>query len=143
LAGGEHWSLQERNELVEDAVVPGRVRVMRYGVRQPEQVVRATGAGAAAGGLVPPVLHIPFDELPARGPDDVRPQNVRPRQGEGHGVLQLIAAAEGAARPPECSRSLHRAPVAQTMCARTLSRVARERAMAACNCSRKPKAPPG
>src|SRR5213078_4089360 len=46
----------------------------------------------------PPVLHIPFDELPARGPDDVRPQNVRPRQGEGHGVLQLIAEAEGAAR---------------------------------------------
>src|SRR6266516_3557981 len=77
LAGGKHRSLQERNELVEDAVVPGRVHVMRYGVRQPEQVVRATGAGAAAGGLVPPVLHISFDELPARGPDDVRPQNVR------------------------------------------------------------------
>src|SRR5882724_4248559 len=98
LARGEHRSLQERNELVEDAVVPGRVHVMRYGVRQPEQVVRATGSGAAAGGLVPPVLHIPFDELPARGPDDVRPQNVRPRQGEGHGVLQLIAEAEGATR---------------------------------------------
>src|SRR5207247_7557684 len=97
LAGSENRSLQERNELVEDAVVPGRVHVMRDGVRQPEQVVRATGAGAAAGGLVPPVLHIPFDELPARGPDDVRPQNVRPRQGEGHGVLQLIAEAEGAA----------------------------------------------
>src|SRR2546422_4523786 len=31
LAGGEHRSLQERNELVEDAVVPGRVHVMRYG----------------------------------------------------------------------------------------------------------------
>src|SRR2546422_4354464 len=46
--------------------VPDRVHVMRYGVRQPQQVVRATGAGAAAGGLVPPVLHIPFDELPAR-----------------------------------------------------------------------------
>src|SRR3989442_11284818 len=56
------------------------------------------GAGAAAGGLVPPVLHIPFDELPARGPDDVRPQNVRLRQGVGHVVLQLIEEAEGAAR---------------------------------------------
>src|SRR5438034_11589725 len=40
-----------------------------------------SGAGAAAGRLVPPVLHVPFEELPARGPDDVRPEKVRPRQG--------------------------------------------------------------
>src|SRR5438034_7920462 len=57
-----------------------------------------SGAGAAAGRLVPPVLHVPFEELPARGPDDVRPEKVRPRQGEGHRILELIPEAEGTPR---------------------------------------------
>src|SRR5207245_855009 len=38
------------------------------------------------------------DWAEARGPDDVRPEKVRPRQGEGHRILELIPEAEGTPR---------------------------------------------
>ena len=54
-------------------------------------------AEAAAGRLVPPVLHVAFDELPAGGAQEVLARQVGPREGQRHHVLQLVAEAEGAA----------------------------------------------
>jgi len=36
--------------------------------------------------------------FPASGPEDVRPEEVRPREGKGHRVLELVPEAEGASR---------------------------------------------
>ena len=55
-------------------------------------------AQAAAARLVPPVLHVAFDELPAGGAQQVRARQVGPREQQRHHVLQLIAEAERAAR---------------------------------------------
>ena len=81
------------------AASPVASHVVGDRVGQPEQVVGAAGARAAAAGDVPPVLHVALDEL-ARG----RAQQVLARRGPGrasderHRVLELVAEAEGAAR---------------------------------------------
>ena len=78
--------------------VAGGAHVLGDHERQPQQIVGAAAAQAAAGRLVPPVLHVAFDELPAGGAQQVLARQVRPRQQQRHHVLQLIAEAEGAAR---------------------------------------------
>ena len=52
--------------------------------RQPQVVVRAAGAHAAPARRVPPVLDVPFRELPGRGPEQLRPRLLRGgvQQGE-------------------------------------------------------------
>ena len=57
--------------LAEDPLVSGHVEIVTHHIGQPEQVVGKAGAYAAAGRLVPPVLHVPFDELVRRGIHDV------------------------------------------------------------------------
>ena len=52
--------------------------VVRHRVRQPEQVVRAAGARAAAARLVPPVLDVALDELAAGGAQQVLAGEVGP-----------------------------------------------------------------
>ena len=67
--------------------------------------VRAATAGRrssgvrmpAAGRLVPPVLHVALDELPAGGAQQVLARELGPREQQRHHVLQLVAEAEGAA----------------------------------------------
>ena len=86
--------LQERHELVEDSRVAGRPRVVSRRVRQPQQVVRATGAGAASARLVPPVLNVAFDELMGGRPQQVLAREVRADECERHRVLELVAEAE-------------------------------------------------
>ena len=44
------------------------------------------------------MLHVAFDELMSGGTQQVLAAKVRPREREGHHVLQLIAEAERAAR---------------------------------------------
>ena len=78
--------------------VAGRADILRHHVRQPQQIVGAARAQAAAARLVPPVLDVAFDELPAGGAEQMRSGEVGPRQQQRHHVLQLIAKAEGAAR---------------------------------------------
>ena len=46
---------------------------------------------------MPPVLHVPLDELPRRGVQEVRAAQIRPRVHQREHVLELIAEAEGAA----------------------------------------------
>ena len=91
---GERRGLQERHDLVEDARVAGRPRVVRRRVRQPQQVVRAAGARAPSARLVPPVLDVAFDELVAGRPQQVLAGEVRPGERERHRVLELVAEAE-------------------------------------------------
>ena len=61
--------------------------------RSSEQRVRS----AAAARLVPPVLDVAFDELPAGRAEQVLAREVGPREQQRHHVLQLVAEAEGAA----------------------------------------------
>ena len=95
----EQRRLEERHALVEHAGVAGRAHVLGDDVRQPEQVVGAAGAEPAAARLVPPVLHVAFDELPAGGAQQMcsRARSGRAKR-QRHHVLQLIAEAERAAR---------------------------------------------
>ena len=97
LVRGERWRFQERHALVEDTRVPGRPRVVRGRVRQPQQVVGAAGACAPAARLVPPVLDVAFDELVAGRPQQVLAGEVRPGERQRHRVLELVAEAERAA----------------------------------------------
>ena len=95
---GERRRLEERHDLVEHRRVAGRPHVVRDGVRQPQQVVRAAGARAPAARLVPPVLDVALDELAAGRPQQVLAREVGPDERERHHVLELVAEAEGAAR---------------------------------------------
>ena len=94
----EKRRLQKRHALVQHADVAGRADILRHHVGQPQQIVRAARTQAAAARLVPPVLDVAFDELPAGGPEQMRSGELGPRQQQRHHVLQLIAKAEGAAR---------------------------------------------
>ena len=94
--GGQHRRREERDALVQHGGVAGRPHVVRDHVREPEQVVGAAGPRAPPGGLVPPVLHVPLLELARRGAEQVRADQLRPRQHQRHHVLELVAEAEGA-----------------------------------------------
>ena len=89
---------EECHSLVQDTDVPGRPDVLGDCIGQPEQIVGASRAQPAARRLVPPMLHVAFDELMSGGPQQVLAPKVWPRERERHHVLQLIAEAERAAR---------------------------------------------
>ena len=95
--GREQRSLQERNRLVEHARVARRLDVVRHRVGQPQEVVGAARAGAAAARLVPPVLDVAFEELAPGRSQQVLAAEVGPGEAEGHDVLELVAESEGAA----------------------------------------------
>ena len=95
---GEQRRLEERHRLLQHARVAGGTDVVGDRVGQPEQVVGAARARAAAARLVPPVLDVAFEELPAGGSQQVLPEEIGPGEGQGHDVLKLVAEAEGAAR---------------------------------------------
>jgi hypothetical protein len=64
LVGREQRRRQIWDPFVEYAGVAGHAHVLGGHMGQPEEIVRAAAAQTAAGRLVPPVLHIAFDELP-------------------------------------------------------------------------------
>ena len=98
LPGRQERGLEEPDPLVEDRDVPGRAHVVGDPVRQPEQVVRAAGPDAAAARGVPPVLDVSLHELARRRPDEVLAGQVRPRQGQGEDVLDLVPESVRPAR---------------------------------------------
>src|SRR5260370_32161043 len=55
-------------------------------------------AGATAALLMPPVLDVTFEELPARCPQEVFPEEVWPGKRKGHDVLKLVTEPERTAR---------------------------------------------
>ena len=77
--------------------VAGGVHVTADRKGQPQVVVRALGANAAARWRVPPVLNITFDELTAGAKQQLGAQQPRFSMNQGHRVLQLIAKSESAA----------------------------------------------
>jgi hypothetical protein len=71
--------------------------VARHRPGQPQVVVGAMRAHAAARGRVPPVLHVAFVELMSRAAQQVLACKARLGMDQRHRVLELIAEAEGAA----------------------------------------------
>ena len=94
---GDRRAFQKRHLLVQHAVVSRTLQIVRAGKGQPQQVVREMRAHPRPARRVPPVLHITGFKLARRTQHDLRAQGVRPRPGQGHGVLQLVAVAGGAA----------------------------------------------
>ncbi len=90
--------IEEGHALVEDSRIAGGADIFRDDKGQPQQIVRATRAQSAAARLVPPVLHVAFDELPSGSFEQMRPREFRPREQQCHDVLQLVAEAVRAAR---------------------------------------------
>src|SRR5688572_18361846 len=62
---------QVRRDLVEHGRVAHYFDIVIDDERKPDQVVRETCAHAPAGIGMPPVLNVPFFELPRRRPDDL------------------------------------------------------------------------
>ena len=86
---------------------PVRVHVLRHGVGQPQQVVGAAGPQPAPRRLVPPVLDVALDELPAGAAQQVGAGQVGPRRAQRQHVLELIAEAERAARLEVARSRIH------------------------------------
>ena len=101
LAGRERGRFQEGHRHVEHGLITGELQVVGHRVREPQQIVGAAAPHAPAGMLVPPVLHVPFDELVGGAAQQVRAEEVRPRESERHHILQLVAEAVCAARLEE------------------------------------------
>src|SRR3972149_3638533 len=91
----EERSLQVRNALLQNPGVSRRPDVVGRRVRKPQQIVGAAGARAAAARLVPPMLYVPLDELPARRSQQMLPHELRSGEWKGHCLLQLVAESEG------------------------------------------------
>jgi hypothetical protein len=96
LARLERRPRQERDRLLEHGLVAGELDVAPGRERQPQHVVGAARARAGSGGLVPPVLDVPFHELAAGGAQQVLAQQRGAHHAERHRVLQLVAEAVGA-----------------------------------------------
>ena len=94
----ESRPVEEGNDLVEESDIAGDFQVVDDRVRQPQQIIGDTGAHAAAGRRMPPVLDVTLDELPRGGPQYLRACDVALRDRERHDVLELIAKAIRATR---------------------------------------------
>ena len=98
LARRERWRREERHLFVQDASVAGGAHVFGDHEWQPQQIIRAAAAKAAARRFVPPMLHVTFHELAPGRAQNVFARQLRSGQQQGHHVLQLIAEPIGAAR---------------------------------------------
>src|SRR5687768_13877199 len=83
---------------VEDRAVARHSDIMSGDEGQPEQVVRDSSPHARAGWRVPPVLHVPFLELPRGCAQNLLARHLRGGIDHCHAVLELIAKSERAAR---------------------------------------------
>jgi hypothetical protein len=97
LIAGQRRRFEKRNGFVEDADVAGRPHVFGDGVGEPQQVVGAAGTEAAAGRLMPPVLHVALHELSPRRAQQMLARQFGPRQRQRQDILQLIAKSVRAA----------------------------------------------
>ncbi len=107
LFGIHQASFQEVTCLVEHAGISGAKHVSAGGQRQPEIVIGALCANTSARGRVPPVLDVAVTKLTGSTEKQVRTQQLWLGMDKRHGILQLIAEAEGpprlieSAAPPE------------------------------------------
>ena len=98
LARAERAAVQERLGLVQHRRVAGARDVAAGGERQPQEIVRAARAHAAAGRRMPPVLDVALLELARRAKQQLRAHELRRGVRKRHRVLQLVAESERAAR---------------------------------------------
>ena len=91
LIRAEDGRLQVRDTLVEQGGIAGHGDVVVRDQRQEEQVVGDAGADPGAARRVPPVLDIPFLELPGGRSEDLGPGFLRGPIDQGHDVLKLVA----------------------------------------------------
>ena len=87
-------AFEERDLFVEDGVVAGCADVRQRREDEPETIVGDPGAHALSAGLVPPMLNVPFDELPGCRVQKVCACGVRRGEEQRQHVLQLIAETE-------------------------------------------------
>ena len=117
LIGLERRRLEKRDDFIQYRLIAALRHVAGGDVGQPEQIVGAARSGSASARRMPPVLHVPLDELPRRRAKEVLATEVRPRVHERKHVLQLIAKTEGpaglvraAARPDATAQRLIEQP---------------------------------
>ena len=120
---------QVRHELVEDGRVARRRRIVAGDVGEPEVVVGELGPDPAPGRGVPPVLHVPRDELAGRREEDVGPRDLGSGVDQRHDVLELVAEAvraarlvEGRPRPDPAGQDLIEEPAVQEQVHRGVGR---------------------
>ncbi len=94
----QHRCGQEPGVLVQHRRVPRRLDVVRGGVGEPGAVVGNPRPHAHAGPGQPPVLHVAFQELPARRAQQVFAHQVRAGCDQRGAILQLVAEPVGPAR---------------------------------------------
>src|SRR5688572_2896525 len=102
LAFREWLSFQKGHNLFEHVRITSRLNVVRDGIRQPEQVVGDSCAHASAGGWMPPVLDISFQELSRRGAQKLLAGHITLRGCERHHILKLVAKAVSTACLVKC-----------------------------------------
>jgi hypothetical protein len=98
VSGIHRAPLKEGPNLVEHGAVAADLHIAAHRHGQPQVVVGAARAHAAARGRVPPVLHVSLAELPGGAEQQVRPYQARFGMDQRHAVLQLVAIAKGAPR---------------------------------------------
>ena len=117
LLGAEFPSVEIGNAFFEHPGVASGLDIPTHGQRQPEQIIGTPGANTTTGGRMPPVLHVPLLELPARRPQDLLAEQFRRGMHQSHGILKLIAETvraarliEGRARPHPAGKRLIEQP---------------------------------
>ena len=87
LAGGKRRGFEEGNGLLQDSRIACHFDITRYGIGQPEEVIRTVCPHSAARFRVPPMLNVAFAELTPRARQDVRASHFRRGIEERQGVL--------------------------------------------------------
>src|ERR1041385_3765153 len=87
----------ERDDFVQNAEVACGLDILRCGVWQPEAVIGYSRANTFPQWRKPPMLHIPLDELPFRGAQQMFSGNLWHRDAECHDILELITKSVCAA----------------------------------------------
>ena len=90
-------ALDEAHAFVQHRNITGDLQVTAGGERQPQVVVGTARAHAATLRRMPPVQHVALRELVGRAEQQVLAGERRLGMHGGHGVLQLVAKAKGAA----------------------------------------------
>ncbi len=96
-AGIDLRPFEERHLLVQHGLVAADGDIVRHAITQPHAVVGNARPHPLARVRQPPVLHVALGKLAGGRAQEVRACHVRPREGQRHAILQLVAEAIGPA----------------------------------------------
>src|SRR5512140_704528 len=97
LVGMHRASIEEQDGFIEHARVSGARDIAAHRQRKPEVVVRTMSAHAAAGGRMPPMLHIAFAKLARSAQQKMFSREPWLGVDQRHDILQLITETESSA----------------------------------------------